>query len=86
MTVREGRGKTTAKGRQRLTQMSQVNLQPAYREVMATLIQRRQGRAVDFPGDNLLTEYANVTAGREPNRKMALYLLSYERGNPLPTW
>ena len=55
--------------------MSQVNLQPAYREVMATLIQRRQGRAVDFPGDNLLTEYANVTAGREPNRKLALFEL-----------
>jgi TolB-like protein/class 3 adenylate cyclase len=32
----------------------------AYREVMATLIQRHRGRVVDSPGDNLLAEFASV--------------------------
>jgi adenylate cyclase len=32
----------------------------AYREVMAVLIQQRQGRVVDTPGDNLLAEFASV--------------------------
>jgi TolB-like protein/class 3 adenylate cyclase/cytochrome c-type biogenesis protein CcmH/NrfG len=31
-----------------------------YREVMVTLIQQYRGRVVDFPGDNLLAEFASV--------------------------
>jgi adenylate cyclase len=31
-----------------------------YREIMANLIQRYQGRVVDSPGDNLLAEFASV--------------------------
>jgi len=32
----------------------------AYREVMATLIEKHRGRVVDSPGDNLLAEFASV--------------------------
>src|SRR5439155_2745540 len=32
----------------------------AYRETMANFIQRRRGRVVDSPGDNLLAEFASV--------------------------
>ncbi len=32
----------------------------AYREVMSALIQQRQGRVVDSPGDNLLAEFASA--------------------------
>jgi len=32
----------------------------AYREVMATLIQKHRGRVVDSPGDNLLAEFSSV--------------------------
>src|SRR5919108_4976611 len=32
----------------------------AYREVMTTFIQQYRGRVVDFPGDNLLAEFASV--------------------------
>ncbi len=32
----------------------------AYREVMATLIQKHRGRVVDSPGDNVLAEFASV--------------------------
>ena len=32
----------------------------AYRTIMATLIQKHQGRVVDSPGDNLLAEFASV--------------------------
>jgi predicted ATPase/class 3 adenylate cyclase/DNA-binding CsgD family transcriptional regulator len=32
----------------------------AYREVMASLIRQHQGRVVDSPGNNLLTEFASV--------------------------
>ena len=31
-----------------------------YRELMSTLIQKRQGRVVDSPGDNLLAEFGSV--------------------------
>jgi adenylate cyclase len=32
----------------------------AHREMMGTLIQKHQDRAVDSPGDNLLAEFASV--------------------------
>ena len=32
----------------------------AYRELIAEIIQKHQGRVVDFPGDNLLAEFASV--------------------------
>lgn len=37
-----------------------VSTVTAYREVMATLIQKHWGRAVDSPGGNLLAEFASV--------------------------
>ena len=37
----------------------------AYREVMATLIQKHQGRVVDSPGDNVLAEFASVVKAVE---------------------
>ncbi len=53
----------------------------AYRRVMGDLIQRKGGRAVDSPGDNLLAEFASVvdairTAAdiqRELSRRMPNY-------------
>jgi len=35
----------------------------AYREVMATLIEKHRGRVVDSPGDNVLSEFASVLDG-----------------------
>ncbi len=32
----------------------------AYRELMATLIQKHHGRVVDFPGDNMLADFVSV--------------------------
>ncbi len=32
----------------------------SYRELMSTLIEKRQGRVVDSPGDNLLAEFGSV--------------------------
>jgi adenylate cyclase len=34
-----------------------------YRELMTTLIQKREGRVVDSPGDNLLAEFGSVVDG-----------------------
>jgi len=31
-----------------------------YRELMSSLIQKRRGRVVDSPGDNLLAEFGSV--------------------------
>ncbi|MFQ5520208.1 MAG: tetratricopeptide repeat protein [Candidatus Methylomirabilia bacterium] len=41
-------------------EMATVQTLTAYREVMASLIQRHRGRVVDSPGDNLLAEFASV--------------------------
>ena len=41
-------------------EVATVGTVTAYREVMATLIQKHRGRVVDSPGDNLLAEFASV--------------------------
>ena len=41
-------------------EVSTVGTITAYREVMATLIQKHRGRVVDSPGDNLLAEFSSV--------------------------
>jgi len=41
-------------------EVATVRTLTAYRETMANFIQRRRGRVVDSPGDNLLAEFASV--------------------------
>ena len=43
-------------------EVSTVRTITAYREVIATLIQKHRGRVVDSPGDNLLAEFSSVVA------------------------
>ena len=44
-------------------EVATVHTITAYREVMATLIQKHRGRVVDSPGDNLLAEFGSVVDG-----------------------
>jgi adenylate cyclase len=57
-----------AKGYSRLMredEVATVERLKAYREVMASLIQKHQGRVVDSPGDNVLAEFASVVKAVE---------------------
>jgi adenylate cyclase len=54
---------TDVKGYSRLMgedEVATIRTLTAYRDLMATLIQQHRGRVVDFPGDNLLAEFASV--------------------------
>jgi len=49
----------------RENEVATVERLKSYRELMATLIQKHQGRVVDSPGDNVLAEFASVVKAIE---------------------